>query len=417
MQKELFGTADCRVDSEMGTGMIPRDNIEFEQGMVKDGARIRSCFIRHADGGYNTLHFYGSNNESNLMGQAVKFVWMDEEAPHGSLELYSQCVTRTATTDGFVMFTSTPEAGNTALNQMFDNDETGLLYLQSVSWDDCPHLTPEIQEKLLAGIPEWQHDMRTKGLPVIGTGAVFPFKDSEITIDPSEFDLYSNPRIQVIAGVDFGMTVDPSAIVYAAYDPDADMYYLFHESVLDESQEARTPKNISRTILESALPNIVINTPHDGGIKSANPEAKAKQMLKYGANVFPSQMINPIEYTGDIFGKKRSANDIITGLDIMNEMFRDGKLKVLSNMSSFIKEKSGYFYVPKNGGGVAFAGAEHTIDAARYALMGLLTNRGSTVAQASNANASQWNSSVQEFTNEHESFNDWTQTHDDNSFW
>lgn len=390
LQKELFGTADVRVNSEVGTGTIPRSCIEFDTLTVERG-KIRTCHIRHLDGGINTIHFYGANNETTFMGQTIKFIWIDEEPAHRSDELYSSCLTRTLTTGGHVMMTATPEAGMTKLNEMFENDETGRLYLQAVGWDDCPHITDVQKEEMLAGYPEWQHQMRMNGLPVLGSGAVFPFKSEEISIPPHEFDLYSNSRIQVIAGVDFGATMDPSVIVYAAYDPEEEVYTLFSETVLDESQDARTPENMSSVIRNSALPNIVVNLPHDSGIKSNNPVAKGNIMKRYGTNTFPDNMKNPIEYTNSSGYKPagKTSTSVQTGLDIMYDLFKNGKLKVVGNMNSLFKEIASYSYNGSNSV-KPYRGADHVIDASRYALMGLMTNRGTSVVQASDANAPQW---------------------------
>lgn len=387
LQKELFGTADARVESELGTGAIPRKWIEMEQGMSKEGARIRKCFIKHVDGGYNTLHFFGSNNEANMMGSAVKGIWMDEEPPHNSMELYSQCVTRTATTDGFIMFTSTPEAGLSELNKLFQDDETGLLYLQSISWDDCPHMTPEVQAKLLAGIPEYQWDMRMKGLPVIGTGAVFPYKDSEVSIDTLE--LYHNPSLRIVAGVDFGVTVDPSTVVFAAVDLEQEKYFIIHEILLDDDMFARSPEGIAKAIKESPFPNAVVIVPHDGGLNSVDPKSKGKLLQSYGINVHPISHRNPNEVQTDYSGKK-THNSIIGGLDVMNKLFREEKLKVLTKCVTWFKEKNGYFYVPKAAGGVGFAGSDHMIDSSRIAVMGLMRHVYSTIPEAVSSSGPQW---------------------------
>lgn len=108
MQKELFGHADARSKSSMGGGSIPIDSIDFDNGWSSDGMVIRSCNIKHKDGGYNTLMFYGSTNIDALMGLTLKGVWIDEIPPNYSMELYAQALTRTATTDGFIMITATP---------------------------------------------------------------------------------------------------------------------------------------------------------------------------------------------------------------------------------------------------------------------------------------------------------------------
>lgn len=110
LQKELLGTNDIRSEDLVGTGTIPRDCINLE-GSIKDGNKVKSIRIKHIDGGYNTLQFFASaQGQEKLMGSAVDFIWIDEEPPHNSLEIYAQCVTRTATTDGMVMVTFTPEA-------------------------------------------------------------------------------------------------------------------------------------------------------------------------------------------------------------------------------------------------------------------------------------------------------------------
>ena len=221
--------------------------------MVKDGNKVKSMLIRHEDGGVNTLQFYGSaQGQDKLMGQAAKLAWIDEEPAHNSLEIYSQVVTRTATTDGLVMVTFTPEQGYTALNKLFDESEE--LYVQSVSWEDCPHLDEETKVKLLAGIPEWQRDMRSKGLPVLGSGAVFSFKDSEISIT----DVDIQPHWPIIAAVDFGKNVDPSTISFVAWDVDNDVVYMYDEAYLDDDRSA---KAIADVIKNSKTPNIPVIVP------------------------------------------------------------------------------------------------------------------------------------------------------------
>lgn len=77
MQRALFGTHNARLEDDIGTGSLPRDCIDMET-MTKDGGRITSCRIKHADGGYNTIQFFGAAQGSErMMGAVVKFVWLD----------------------------------------------------------------------------------------------------------------------------------------------------------------------------------------------------------------------------------------------------------------------------------------------------------------------------------------------------
>lgn len=77
MQKALFGTANAKIEDELGTGSIPKDCIDFDT-MTKDGGRILSARIKHVDGGYNTVQFFGAaQGAERLMGAVVHFIWLD----------------------------------------------------------------------------------------------------------------------------------------------------------------------------------------------------------------------------------------------------------------------------------------------------------------------------------------------------
>lgn len=58
------------------------------------------------------------------------------------------------------------------------------------SWDDVPHLNEEQKASLLASYPPYQRDARTKGMPQLGSGAIYPVAESEIMIDPFDIPLY-----------------------------------------------------------------------------------------------------------------------------------------------------------------------------------------------------------------------------------
>ncbi|MFW3388026.1 UNVERIFIED_CONTAM: terminase family protein, partial [Kocuria sp. CPCC 205274] len=240
IQKELFGTADIRTE-DVGTGTIPKDAIERGQGWQPDGSRLKSCMIRHKSGQLNTLRFYGSENVAVMMGAKCALIWMDEEAFNG-MEVYTQCVTRLINAfgtckNGYMMLTATPERGNTELNQLFDNDESGLLFMRSASWDDIPGMTEEQIEQELAKYPKWQHEMRRNGLPVIGTGAIFPYSDEQITVS----EVVPGPHWQILRAIDWGVSHDPTVIVEALFNPDTNTYYIYDCIYLDKSDYDRSP--------------------------------------------------------------------------------------------------------------------------------------------------------------------------------
>lgn len=398
IQKALFGTPDIRLEAEIGSGSIPLDHIDIPS-FIKDGARLTSCRIKSVNGGYNTLQFFGAaQGQERMMGSTVKGVWIDEEPKHNSMAIYSQCLTRTITTDGFIMMTATPEQGFTPLQRMFAEDKKGQLYVDSASWDECPHIKQEDIDKLLAGVPEFQHDMRRRGLPVLGSGAVFPFEDSAIMCE----DLTPQPHWNILASLDFSNVNDASVVCYNAYDPDNDMYYVYHVDYITNIAN-KNPEHMASLILNSDTPTIPTISPHDGGINSVSPTAKAKVMRNLGVNIQSRCFFNPPSlFIG--FQKNAGSIDREPGLNEMRRLFGAGKLKIARSVGSFFSEKSQFFYSDKDGGGMKTVGKDDCIDAIRYGIISLRGNRGDPHCQCIGTPVDYNNG----FVNSQDNMVDWT---------
>lgn len=100
------------------------------------------------------------------------------------------------------------------------------------TWSDVPHITPEMQASLLASIPAYQRDARTKGIPQLGSGAIYPVPESEITVDP--FELPRHWRRSY--GMDVGW--NRTAVVWGAIDPETDTAYITHEHYRGQDEPA-----------------------------------------------------------------------------------------------------------------------------------------------------------------------------------
>ncbi|ENG0769476.1 terminase family protein [Salmonella enterica subsp. enterica] len=379
LQGELIGSHDCRIKEDVGTGAIPRKNIILDEGWNQDGQRLRSCQIRHKDGGRNTLYFFGAENVATTWGMKIGVCWIDEEAFNG-MEVYSNAITRLNNAfgpgqDGFMILTATPERGNTLINQLFDNDETGLLYLQQVSLDECPLYTLEQIEQIIARYPENQRQMRRHGIPVLGEGAIFSIPDEKIRIAA----VNPGPDWLCVAGVDLGTIIDPSVIIIALYDPHEDVFYIYDEIYLNESEEARSPRGIANALLASDYRGIPVIVPHDAGLNSDATESKGKMLRRLGVNVLgtfrnPPQTSLKVQYvnTGN-----HAANNIETGLNEQRLMLEEGRLKVMERCKNWFLEKGKYFYkVNKTTGKTKPDGDDHAMDAARYAVMSLIGGKG-----------------------------------------
>lgn len=387
-QKELIGTADCRVTEELGTGAIPIEHIvtDRSKGWKADGARLERIRIRHVDGGLNTLEFYGSNDPNALMGRMVSAAWCDEESPY-SMEIYSQLIARTANAielgvNGLIYITATPEEGETQLYLKFSQDKTGSLYFKNVTWWDCPLFSKEQIEKMLDALPPWERDMRSKGIPFRGQGAVFKISDDELLID----DVYPLPHWQVIIGVDWGHVQDPTVVIVALHDPDTDTYYLYDMYYFDIDEHDRSADHIARVLLNSPYANVPVIVPHDSGLDSDASESNGKILRRYGVNVRPEPFRNPPDSQLKITqynDSNKSVRKIETGLQEMLLMMKEGRFKVTRRCEEWLREKRGYSYkFNLRTRKLDYAGADHCIDASRYAVLSLMGNRGGSWDEA-----------------------------------
>ncbi|MEZ9944472.1 terminase family protein [Vibrio breoganii] len=369
LQKEMFGTESAKDTDELGTGAIPRDCIDFEL-LERDGNNLKIAKVKHVTGEYSTLEFRSTQQgEHVLMGATVDYIWLDEEDPYRSSEIYSQCVTRTATTGGLVTITATPENGETNLIRQFTEDATGFLYLQNATWSDAPHLTPEIQAELLASIPEWQREMRSKGIPVFGQGVVFNLPDSLILEDKPMIDNHD----QILWSVDIGRTNDPTVLSLVVQKEDT--YYLAEQYVSDED---RSPAWVCSILDTHTYVNAPVILPHDAG----TGEGSFGQLMRmYGANVQAEAFYNPQQTTQSFIGSgQQHKRSIEAGLYQMVEAMKNNKLKVSNQCTEFLREKNSYHRTGKQGTN-AYGGDDHCIDSFRYGYMSLLGHRGSPAGQ------------------------------------
>lgn len=100
---------------------------------------------------------------------------------------------------------------------------TGSRYLVQAGWDDVPHLSDTTKAELLSSTLPHLRDARSKGIPSLGAGAIYPVAESEIVCDPFAIPAWW-PRAY---GLDVGW--NRTAAVWGARDPNTDTVYLYAE--------------------------------------------------------------------------------------------------------------------------------------------------------------------------------------------
>lgn len=92
--------------------------------------------------------------------------------------------------------------------------------LVTATWDDAPHLSEQEKTEMFNALPPHQRDARSKGVPSLGAGAIYPVAESEITCDPFEIP----PWYEICAGMDVGWNW--TATVWFARDPNTRQVYI-----------------------------------------------------------------------------------------------------------------------------------------------------------------------------------------------
>jgi len=119
VQNKLFGPVVGSGTSKCfsGTGLVYADCIErvgWKQGVTDLADTV---YVKHVSGKFSELGLKSyQQGRGSFEGTERDGIWLDEEPP---LEVYSECMIRTATTNGIVYITFTPLEGTTGTVMMF----------------------------------------------------------------------------------------------------------------------------------------------------------------------------------------------------------------------------------------------------------------------------------------------------------
>jgi hypothetical protein len=200
--------------------------------------------------------------------------------------------------------------------------------------------------------------MRRKGIPMMGTGLIWPFKEEEIAIEPFNIPRHW-PRL---CAVDFGMD-HPFAAAWIAWDRDTDTIYLY-----DCYRASRKSEGRSLTIAEhaSAIKQrgawIPCVWPHD--MNQEEPKScKALHKLFHdeGVNMRPEHFTNPPEP-----GQTKGDIGVEVGIQHILDRFQLGTFKIFSHLDMWFGEFRGYHRDSK---GKIVKVRDDLMAATRYAVM------------------------------------------------
>lgn len=373
LQKELLGTEDIKLRFRLGTGAVPRDLI-IEDSIRSDGPNVLSIEIRHVSGGISTLLFGNYTQEvRNMQGFKLHLAVFDEQPPD---DMFSELTTRTATLQGQVLCSFTPLKGLNGLVRKFWDRVEGYEHVR-VSWDDLPEYDPwgdpfflkRDREQLLRDYLPHERDARTRGIPVMGTGAVFPLLDWP-TYKSSDVDFDTMPHLERVISLDLGLINDATVISFMARDTRENVIYLHRQVVIKGRTEA-LPDNYIQYLMDRNTYGTPIALPPDAsrpGVYTLTSESVRETFEAHGLNVIRNPIFNPPDAQG------RTTNNKAYGINLMRQAMEKGQFKIHESCREFLDE-AGSYYIDERG---KFSDPDDCIDSARYGFLALIQGWGET---------------------------------------
>lgn len=208
----------------------------------------------------------------------------------------------------------------------------------SATWDDVPHLSAEQKQELWGSIPPYQRDARSKGIPQLGSGAIYPVPESDIVVAPFDMPVYW-PRAY---GMDVGW--NRTAAVWGAHDRDTDVVYLYSEHYRGQA--------------EPSVHAAAVRARGDWMQGAIDPASRGRGQRD------GEQLLQNYIDLGLLLTK--AENGVEAGLFDVWERLSTGRLKVFKTMQSWLGE---YRLYRRDDKGQIVKKDDHLMDATRYLIV------------------------------------------------
>ncbi len=219
-------------------------------------------------------------------------------------------------------------------------------FLVQASWDDVPHLDENTKRELLDSTPPYLREARSKGIPTMGAGAIYPIPWEHVSVDPFPIP----PHWKRGYGLDVGW--NNTAAKWLTQDPATGVFYFFAEYLAQKKT----------ALIHSAA----IKTRGDWMIGAIDPASRGRSQVD-GKKLFD-------EYRGQGLNLSIAINAVDAGLDYLWSLYETGRLKHFKNLTETEREYRLYRRaktVDKNEVTTVkvVKKDDHLMDADRYAVM------------------------------------------------
>lgn len=208
-------------------------------------------------------------------------------------------------------------------------------YLVSAGWEDVPHLDEATRRKMLTETPPHLRDARSKGIPSLGQGAIYPIAESEFVVPP--FKIPSH----YLRGYGLDVGWKRTAAAFFAWDRDQDILYVTSEHYRGQAEPSAHAAAIRAR--GEWLKGVI--DPAAKGRSQRDGEQLMQVYLNLGLHIVPAD------------------NGVDAGILDMYLRLATGRLKVFASCVNWLSE---YRIYRRDKNGNIVKSNDHLMDATRY---------------------------------------------------
>lgn len=211
-------------------------------------------------------------------------------------------------------------------------------HVVQASWDDVPHLTEQAKKELYDSYPPHIRDARTKGIPQLGSGAIYPVPESDVLIADFQIPDYY-PRAYAL---DVGW--NRTACLWGARDNESGVIYLYSEHYRSHAEPVIHAQAIKSR--GDWIPGVI--DPASRGRSQFDGEKLIETYRQLGLILTPSK------------------NAVEAGIYETWQMLSNGRIKVFKSLQNWLMEFRIYQRDEK---GKVVKSNDHLMDCMRYLIL------------------------------------------------
>jgi hypothetical protein len=207
-----------------------------------------------------------------------------------------------------------------------------------IGWDDVPHLSRAQKDDLLGAFPLHEREARAKGVPMLGSGRIYPIDEASLIVAPFELPHYW----PIAYGMDVGWKI--TSAHWGAWDRDEDIVYICREHYMGQQPPQVHADAIKRR--GEWIPGAI--DPASAGANQLDGRNLLQEYRDLGLNLIEAD------------------NSVEAGIMACYRRMASGRLKVFSTCVNWLREFRIY---RRDENGKVVKENDHAMDASRYLIM------------------------------------------------